>query len=68
MVQWSIVHGLHFFNSNNTLLTISSTCVSMELGAEGAGREEAPPVKARRWAGSSVDPGEKAASGAVRIS
>lgn len=61
----------YFFNSNNTLLTISSTCESMEgdgFDAGAAGNEEAPPVKLRLCAGSSVEPGENAASGAVRIS
>ena len=41
---------------------------SIELGVDEAGKEEAPPVNARFCAGSSVEPGAKAASGAVRIS
>ncbi len=58
----------YFFNSNNTLLTISSTCASIVPDEFVTGAEDEPPVNKRRCAGSSVEPGAKAASGAVRIS
>ena len=46
----------YFFNSNNTFLTISSTCASIEADGAEAGNVDAPPVKFRLCAGSSVEP------------